>query len=91
MEFVTKQDDIKKIEEGVKNKWRWEWVENDDLLRQYIKKIKLPGQAFCILCNRTLRYQSSGKKDLQRHITSPPHQAAMRNVKSNYSLDSKYF
>ena len=89
MDFAAPNDDIKKIDNGIKNKWRWEWVENDDSLRQYIKKIKLPGQAFCTLCNRTLKYQSSGKKDLQRHITSPPHTAAVNNVKTNYSLDSK--
>lgn len=88
MEFATKQVDVKKIDAPVKNKWRWDWLD-DELMQQYIRKVKVPGQAFCILCNRTLLYQSGGKRDLQRHMTGPVHLTAMKTVKSNYSLEGK--
>ena len=90
MEFATKQDDVRKIDETVKNKWRWDWIDIE-LMQQYIKKLKVPGQAFCTLCNKTLLYQSGGKRDLQRHMTSPNHLSAMKTVKLNYSLDGKVY
>ena len=85
MEFATKQDNVKKIDATAKNKWRWDWLD-DDKMGQYIKKLKISGQAFCTLCNKSLQYQSSGKKDLQRHVTGPTHLKAMQTVKTNYTL-----
>ena len=72
MEFATTTDDVREIDKTVRNKWRWDWLENDKM-KQYLRKVKQPGQAFCTICKKTLQYQSSGKKDLKQHVTSPPH------------------
>ena len=77
MEFPTKQDD--EIDETVKNKRQWDCIDNG-LMQQYIKKLKVPGQAFCTLCTKTLLYQSVRKRDLQRQMTSPNHLSAMKTV-----------
>ncbi|KAH3842494.1 hypothetical protein DPMN_115990 [Dreissena polymorpha] len=66
MAFATPKDDIKAVDSSVRNKWRWEWITNDQI-GQYLRKTKLPGQAYCTWCNRRLhKYQSTGKKDLHR-------------------------
>ena len=89
MDFATQENDVRAIDSTVKNKWRWDWLDSD-LMQQYIRKLKLPGQAYCTLCQKALLYQSGGKKDLKRHMDSPPHLQAMRTVKTNYSLDGKF-
>ena len=79
MEFATREDNVKKIDASAKNKWRWNWL-NDEKIGPYIKKLKISGQAFCTLCNKSLMYQSCGKYDLQRHVTRPPHLNALKMV-----------
>ena len=89
MDFATQKDNVREIDSSVRNKWRWDWLEND-LMKQYLRKTKQPGQAFCTICNKTLQYQSGGKKDLKRHMESPPHILAIKTVKTNYSLEGKH-
>ena len=79
MEFATREDNVKKIDAAAKNKWRWNWLD-DEKIGPYIKKLKISGQAFCTLCNKSLQY-SSGKYDLQRHVTRPTHLDALKWVK----------
>ena len=90
MEFATKQDDVRKTDADAKNKWRSDWLEGNKMMEQYIRKLKLCGQAFCTLCYQTLRYQSSGKRDLERHLTSPPHLSKLKTVRTNQSLEGTY-
>ena len=55
---------VRDLEEGVKNKWRWSWLEikdeNGDYLSEYIRKIRQPGKAICVWCGekqiRCIRY-----------------------------------
>lgn len=71
-------DNIKEIDGKVKNKWNWAWLQekdvNGDFLSSYLRKIDAPGLSFCIYCNKTLSYGSTGKSDLMKHAkTSPKH------------------
>ena len=86
MDYATQKDDVRAIDSKVKNRWRWDWLDNA-LMIQYIRKLKVPGQAYCVLCQKALMYKSGGKKDLKKHMDSPPHILAMNTVKTNYSLD----
>ena len=43
---------LKGIEEGVKNSFRWVWLEekyqNGQFLSEYIRKVNIPGKVLCI-------------------------------------------
>ena len=38
-------------------------------LSAYVRKINVGGSGFCIYCNKTLVYGSTGKNDLLKHVT----------------------
>lgn len=46
-DFVERGNDIRDIDEGVKDKFQWRWLEeqdgNDDYFRLYVRKLKEPG------------------------------------------------
>ena len=82
MEFVETNDDIQTIDITSKNKWKWAWVENT-ALEHVIRKTRRDGLAWCCICKQTLKYGSSGKKALWRHIDTPQHTQAVEYVKKN--------
>ena len=45
---MKSQSDISKVDKGVKNKFRWEWMQQKDVLgdffSEYIRKIEKPGK-----------------------------------------------
>ena len=55
----------------VRNRWQWKWMEETNkegqLFKACFKKIDEPGKCFCVVCNQTLTYGSSGKKALMAH------------------------
>ena len=55
---------------------------NGDFLSEYIRKIKQPGIALCIWCDKQLKYASAGKKVLHVHSTKDVHRKA-RRARSN--------
>ena len=63
--------DARKIDATCKNKWKWSWLEeedvNSDYLSTYVRKINVGGSAFCIYCYKTLVYGNTGKNDLLKH------------------------
>ena len=60
---------LKGIEEGVKNSFRWVWLEEKDqngqFLSEYIWKVNIPSKALCTYYNSLLNYSSGGKKDIK--------------------------
>ena len=64
-DFVSKSTDLKKLESSVKNKFRWDWLEEKDehgeMLSCYVRKIDKPGMAYCVYCEQTLNYSKKGK------------------------------
>ena len=87
MKFLERNSDTKLLEKEVKNKWRWEWLDETDSLGQkygeWLKKPDAMGMAFCDACGKTISYKSSGKKALRLHSEDSNHRKNLRTVKSN--------
>ena len=47
---------VDELDRGVRNKWVWAWLDcqdaNEDFYASYIRKLNVPGQAVCTICNR---------------------------------------
>ena len=68
MEVVDRSADVRKIDATVRDKFRWDWLENKDdngvYYSDYVRKLNCPGKALCTVCNSPISYGSSGKKAL---------------------------
>ena len=92
--YVNNRRDMPDLEEGIKNKFKFEWLTlkdiNGDFLSDYIRKVVDPGMAFCIHCNDYIKYASSGKSSFIKHARTQKHQK-MRNLKiGNQQLPASY-
>ncbi len=83
-------EDTKLVDKGIKNKWRWSWIEevgrDEKLFGSWCQKLRQPGACFCTLCARKILYGTSGKKVLPRHELDPSHQAAVRAIQHTSRL-----
>ncbi|KAK6964629.1 DNA repair and recombination protein RAD54 [Biomphalaria glabrata] len=84
---------LKEIDKSVKNRFKWEWLKEKDgagqFLSSYIRKLKEPGVAWCLICKEKLKYGSGGKKSITRHALSKKHQSSKTTrspAKSSSSL-----
>jgi hypothetical protein len=77
----------KELESGVKNKWRWEWLNERGSLGEkwgdWLKKPNTPGSAYCEICFKTINYKSNGKKAFKSHAEDVTHLKNYRTWKSN--------
>lgn len=82
MEFIEKDNAASIDDTGIRNKWRFEWLEERDSkhckLGVWCRKINKAGHCFCVLCNRYINYGSNGKKVLFKHSMDNEHQMLMR-------------
>jgi len=85
LELVTHLEDVSKIDVTTKNMWRWDWISNTPL-EECIRKAKEDGTAWCTVCRKPIKYGSSGKKALHKHVDSPPHLAAKKTIQTNYNI-----
>ncbi|KAH3749420.1 hypothetical protein DPMN_183918 [Dreissena polymorpha] len=80
----------KELESGVKNKWRWEWLNERGSLGEkwgdWLKKPNTPGSAYCEICFKTINYKSNGKKAFKSHAEDVTHLKNYRTWKSNQVL-----
>lgn len=87
MKFLALKSDTKLLEKDVKNKWRWEWLDEVDSQGQkygeWLRKPDTAGMAFCEACGKTLNYKSSGKKAFRLHADDTNHKKSVRTIKSN--------
>ncbi|CAC5387834.1 unnamed protein product [Mytilus coruscus] len=77
------------IDSGVKNSWKWEWLEKEvagELVGLHIRKIAEKGKAYCQLCKKDLMYSHRGWKALEQHMQLKVHQDNLKLRKTNYSL-----
>ena len=85
---------IKEIEKGVKNIFRWEWLQendcNDSFLSDYIRKVDLPGKVVCTICKALISYQSGGKKDVKNHAKKKEHKRLLEIKTSNITIPSSF-
>ena len=90
---VSREDgSLKGIEEGVKNSFRWVWLEekdqNGEFLSKYIQKVNILGKSLCTYCNSLLNYSSGGKKDIKNHSKNKKHVQMVNLCKTNATLPS---
>ena len=78
MPAVKEGECVSAIDEGIRNKWRWEWLsetdENKTPHREWCVKLDRAGVCQCTICNSELKYGSNGKKRLNQHANGPSHQ-----------------
>lgn len=74
---LERTDDLQKIEDGVKNKWKWIWCEerdgNGDFYSEYLRKIDKPGKAYCNWCQKPVAYGGKGKASMKQHSEKDSH------------------
>ena len=91
-EISRNDSSIKELEKGIKNCFRWEWLEEKDIneqyLSDYIRKVNITGKVLCTYCNTLLSYKSSGKKDLKNHAKNKTHNEVIKLRKTNTVLPS---
>ena len=79
--FMNPGEDALLVDKGLKNKWRWAWIEeigkDSKPFGSWCKKLREAGACFCTLCSRKLLYATSRKKVLPRHELDPAHRAAV--------------
>ena len=89
-----KERSLKGIEEGVKNSFRWFWLDEKDQNRQYlseyIQKVNIPGKALRTYCNSLLNYSSGGKKDIKNHSKNKKHVQTVNLRKTNANCHQLY-
>lgn len=86
---------IKTLEQNVKNKWNFNWLEEEVKVQEFnvklgdtIVKINSAGKALCQLCNSVINYGGRGKCTLKGHIKSDMHHNRLKVQKTNYNLGS---
>ena len=88
--YIEKGVETSRWEVGVKNKWRWGWIEETGTDGKphgsWCQKLKEPGACFCVPCSRKVMYGSSGVKVLNRHASDPDHIASVRAVSHTSTL-----
>ena len=86
------EGDIKNIDKGIKNKFRWCWLEEKDdngmYFSEWVRKIDVGGKAICLLCNVSLKYGSQGKSALVSHAKQGDHRKRIAAVTNNSTLPS---
>ena len=90
----TDGTDINLVNRGVKNKFKWTWLEETDLncmfLSDWVRKVNLSGRVMWILHNDLVTYESGGKKDLKRHANKKKNTDVIKLRKTNTTLSSSY-
>ena len=92
--FLDHSSDLKVVESGVRNKFKWTWLEekdvNNDFLSESVRKLAHPGVAFCIYCQQRLDYGGRGKSFIKKHSESASHKRKRNAVKTTQSLPAVF-
>ena len=81
--------DIRKIDEGMKNIWKWSWLEREvkeTYLHESIRKIYKTGVAYCLVCQKEIVYGSRGFIALADHVKSDKHATGLQQRKQNTAI-----
>lgn len=88
IKFVDRQAclDISKIDSGVKNKFKWTWLESADedgvFFSVYVRKLEDAGLAWCTVCKAKINYGSAGKKAFDSHAKTKKHKRFSSDLKT---------
>ena len=93
---VSRNDgaEISSIDKGVKNQFKWNWLENKDdkgmFLSEWVRKIDLAGKALCLICKKLINYGNQGKAGLDHHAKSVAHKKAVNSLKNNTTIPTTH-
>lgn len=90
---VVERGDGLHCDSGVKNPWKWTWLEKkmyDVPLSEVIRKLDGKGLAYCIICRKEINYSNRGAIALQDHVSSGKHQSAVKARRTNTSLPGTF-
>ena len=77
MKFFDYHSNINKLEESVRNLFKWEWLEhkdsNNDVLNKWYKKIDSACESYCVSCNSVLKCGTEGFKAFSNHAKTAVH------------------
>jgi hypothetical protein len=89
-DFVEKGDPDD-YDSGVRYKWHWDWLDmrlpDQPPFSHCFRKLKLPGTAYCICCDRNIYYKHRGISVLKEHVICKRHKQQcnrMRGAISNF-------
>lgn len=90
-DIVNRDDDCSTqgIDKGVRNSWCWNWLEKQVdgvYVRDVIRKVKLPGTAYCIICNKDILYGNRGFLCISNHLKSTKHTSLLKVRQNNFLL-----
>ena len=84
---------VREIDNGVKNKFRWEWLQETVTIDGYhhklkdcFQKIATAGKVCCNYCNDTINYSANGKRALVSHVKQAKHLKAWHVRRDNMKL-----
>ena len=89
MATVEWKSDVTKIDSGVKNPWRWAWLEkiiDKAQLLAVIDKISKHGFALCKICRKEVNYGKRGCVALEDHVAGSKHRELVCIQRTNYAL-----
>ena len=92
MKEIPVGSDVAAIESSVKNKWRWAWLTEDEdgaIFGTWCKKTNQLGACLCMVCHKSLTYETSGKRALVLHARDQGHKVALLCAKRNWKLDEQ--
>ncbi|GFT96623.1 long-chain-fatty-acid--CoA ligase 5 [Trichonephila clavipes] len=92
MKFLGINSDIIQLEEGVRNAFRWNWIErrdgNGDNISTWCKEINVAGQAYCVFCNSLLKYAREGFKAFTNHSKTVTHIKYSKCIRHSMTLSN---
>ncbi|GFV98747.1 transcriptional activator Myb [Trichonephila clavipes] len=92
MKFLDINSDIIQLEEGVRNAFRWNWIErrdgNGDTICTWCKKLNVAGQAYCVFCNSLLKYGGEGFKAFTNHSKTVMHIKYSKCIRHSMTLSN---
>ncbi|XP_060769988.1 uncharacterized protein LOC132881495 isoform X2 [Neoarius graeffei] len=90
MAALSVKSDVTKIDSGIENKWRWDWLErkapDGSVFSLVFEKLNKKGIARCKLCCCELNYGRRGFVTLSGHVKSEKHRSRVEIQKTNYAL-----
>ncbi|GBM36397.1 hypothetical protein AVEN_234788-1 [Araneus ventricosus] len=87
--YRSREVDVRDIDKGVKNPWKWDWLEkeiNGTFLHETIRKLDRCGVAYCLACKKELIYGSRGFIALTDHIKSRKHASGLQRRQENTAI-----
>jgi len=74
--IVDSGSDIKTIYKGIKNAWKWQWLEKcveGDMISKHIRKLNVAGIVRCILSAKDISYRIGAFKSIHHHTSKKIH------------------